>query len=270
MRVLSRLVTVTEEDRELINKVYYLLELTEEWHTYEWPRAQAGSAMAGDDAKANPYQISHLIAQVTGASVDHLHCLRQSMRGQQPDSLAIHLQAPFSLARGAIENASTAMWLMAPTARPERLRRRLRYEWASIKNAESFLEAADLPERQGIQKRKDRVLGLITAAGLVEREVTRNKPGFAEIVAAAGEAVDLVDDGRNFPLILWKMGSAIAHGDTWVISTFDLQLLRALEPGVSLYHMTAPVQILWAMVQSAMTMISLVYQKYAMQVLVHR
>jgi len=58
-----------------------------------------------------------LIIQSTSAAIDHLHCLRNSMRGSGPDSLWVHVQAPFSLLRDAIENTSTAMWLMAPASR---------------------------------------------------------------------------------------------------------------------------------------------------------
>ena len=71
--------------------------------------------------------------ELTAAAIDHLHCLRMAMRGPEPNSVAVHIQAPFSLARGALENASTAMWLMVPPGRQERIRRRLRYEMASVK-----------------------------------------------------------------------------------------------------------------------------------------
>jgi hypothetical protein len=262
--------TVTDEDREQINKIYYLLELTEEWRAYQWPQAQAGSAIAGDDAKTDPHQVSHLIAQATSAAVDHLHCLRKSMRGEDANSLAIHIRAPFSLTRGAIENVSTALWLMSAPARHERVLRRLRYEWASIKAAESFMTSANLTDQRGIQRRKNRVLALASTAGITEQELSQ-KPGFGEIIKAAGAAVDLVDDdGRNFPFLLWRLCSGIAHGDTWVLNLFDLEFLHTLNPGVSAYQMTAPIPLLWTAVQAAMTMTSLTYQKYAMQISVHR
>jgi len=65
-------------------------------------------------------------------------------------------------------------------------------------------------------------------------------------------AVDLVDGERNLPLLLWKLCSAVSHGDTWVLTTFDLE------------------RLLWSGVKAATTMIVLVHQKFAMQVLVHR
>jgi hypothetical protein len=262
-------VTVTDDDREQINKIFRLLELAEQWREWAWPQVQPGSAMRKDDAKTDPHQVSHLIHQSTNAAIDHLHCLRNSMRGNGPDSLWVHVQAPFSLLRGAIENTSTAMWLMAPANRQERIRRRLRYEWGSINNAEAFVNAARFAERDRIQKRKARVLKLATAAGIDEREL-RQKPGFSEIVSDVGVAVDLVDDERNLPLLFWKLCSAISHGDTWVLNTFDLEHLETLEPGVGGYNMTAPVPLLWAGAQATMTMISLVHQKYAMQIMVHR
>jgi hypothetical protein len=119
------------------------------------------------------------------------------------------------------------MWLMAPANRQERVRRRLRYEWASIKNVESYIETGRLPENGGIERRKNRVLGLASAAGITERE-PRKKPQFSEIVSDVGVAVDLVDDERNLPLLFWKLCSAIAHGNTW--GTSEIIVVAAFSP----------------------------------------
>src|SRR4051794_39207733 len=100
------------------------------------------------------------------------------------------------------------------------------------------MEAGCFPEHDEVQRRKDRVLRLATAAGIDEREL-RNKPQFREIVSDVGVAVDLVDDERNLPLIFWRLCSAISHGDTWVLNTFDLKPLGPLEPGVGAFNMTA-------------------------------
>ena len=116
-RTVTVTVTVTDEDREQVKQIFQLLELAERWREWDWPSVQRGSAMHADNAKTNPRQISHLIIQSTSAAIDHLHCLRNSMRGSGPDSLWVHVQAPFSLLRDAIENTSTAMWLMAPASR---------------------------------------------------------------------------------------------------------------------------------------------------------
>jgi hypothetical protein len=55
-----------------------------------------------------------------------------------------------------------------------------------------------------------------------------------------------------------------------VLTTFDLESLGPLEPGVGAFNMTAPVPLLWSGVKAVTTMISLVHQKFAMQIMVHR
>ncbi|WP_410785873.1 hypothetical protein [Kribbella sp. C-35] len=58
---------------------------------------QHRSSLAGDDAKADPYQVSHAVTQQIGVAVDHMHAIHALVR----DAGALHNGAPFSLARPA-------------------------------------------------------------------------------------------------------------------------------------------------------------------------
>ncbi len=245
---------MSEEERELINRLMDLLKRTDEWMEQEAPRVQPGSSLAKDNALTNPHQVSHAAIQSIGTAVDHLHSMRSALMDYENNRLTLHTYAPFTLTRGALENASAAIWMLAPANRKERVRRRLWWELANVKNAESLLNEAHLSEDGGIQRRKDRVLGLADAAG-IDRAHLKGKPQYQEYLGEGGRFTEMVDGETNLVYVMWKMCSAVAHGDTWIIPLFDLQMLRPLEPGVSSYRVTAPTPLLYSGVQAAMVLV---------------
>ncbi|MER7850320.1 hypothetical protein ABTZ03_41045 [Kitasatospora sp. NPDC096077] len=79
-----------------------------------------GSPLAGDDAKTDPYQVSHSAQHAIQAAVDHLHRLRSSLsQYENPErpTLLLHSYGSFTLLRGALENGARTVWLLAPTTR---------------------------------------------------------------------------------------------------------------------------------------------------------
>ncbi|MEV0811426.1 hypothetical protein [Micromonospora sp. NPDC050200] len=246
--------TVSNEDRALINKLMELLRRTDEWMEQEAPAVQPGSCLARDNELTHPHQVSHAAIQLIGNAVDHLHAMRSALWDYENNRLTLHTYAPFTLTRGALENASAAIWMLAPASRNERIRRRLWHELASIKNTESLLSEIDQPQDAGIQRRKDRVLGLADAAG-IDRATLRGKPQYKDYMEESARFVDLMDGQNNLVYIMWKMCSAVAHGDTWIVPLFDLEMIRPLEPGVSTYRVTAPTALLHSGVQAAMVLV---------------
>ncbi|RZT77961.1 hypothetical protein EV382_1137 [Micromonospora violae] len=246
--------TASNEDQELINKLMELLKRTDEWMEQEAPAVQPGSALARDNALTHPHQVSHAAIQSIGNAVDHLHSMRSALWDHENNQLTLHTYSPFTLTRGALENASAAIWMLLPSNRKERVRRRLWYELANTKNAESLRTETHLPDDGGLQRRKDRVLGLADAAG-IDRATLRGKPSYKDFLEESGHFVDLIDGESNPVYIMWKMCSAVAHGDTWIIPLFDLQMIRPLEPGVSTYRVTAPTPLLYSGVQAAMVLV---------------
>ncbi|MFH9751371.1 hypothetical protein [Streptomyces griseus] len=83
-------------------------------------RGQPGSALAGDDAKTDPYQISHSACTALSVAVDHLHCFRSTFAGDPQGnsvSITLHTHGQYSLLRGAFENSARAVWMLGPTLR---------------------------------------------------------------------------------------------------------------------------------------------------------
>jgi hypothetical protein len=86
------------------------------------PEAEPGSALAGDTAKSSKHQVSHAAWNGITHAVDQLHALKTLI----VDARVVHTYVPFSLLRSAIENAATAVWLLSPRKRDERVQRCLK------------------------------------------------------------------------------------------------------------------------------------------------
>lgn len=70
----------------------------------EW-EVQPGSSLAGDDAKTNPYQASHNAWSALSVAVDHLHCFRSTLVGEQKGNelpITLHTHGQYSLLRGGV------------------------------------------------------------------------------------------------------------------------------------------------------------------------
>ncbi|MEN8652258.1 hypothetical protein ABCR94_17040 [Streptomyces sp. 21So2-11] len=96
-------------------------------HSLGW-QVLPGSSLAGDDAKTDPYQLSHSAWNALSVAVDHRHCYRSTLVGDQQGteiSITLHTHAQYSLLRGAFENSARAVWMLGPSQRLERVQRRL-------------------------------------------------------------------------------------------------------------------------------------------------
>ena len=176
-----------------------------------------GSSLAGDDRDTEPFQISHAATTAIGVAIDHLHCLLQSVvsgAGTPDVKITTRPWALYSLLRGAIENAATAIWLLAPATRGERLTRRVRLGLQDARHADDVLKLMGrTPER--------------VAQALVDLAPIADKANFvlppkggslpaSEIVREAGASFDL---GADDALLVWRACSGIAHGDTWALTS---------------------------------------------------
>ncbi len=168
---------------------------------------QEGSLLAEDDVLTAPYQNSHVIAVFLGSALDHLHALRALL----VDAEALHMSAPFSLMRSAIESASQALWLLTPDDRQVRVQRRLQM---AAENAREQSQAVRIlnPEASGrLQQRLERFAGLGEAAGVPRERVLGKVPSLVTMVRAASDLV-----AHDLPLeFLWRLGSGYAHGNAW-------------------------------------------------------
>jgi hypothetical protein len=176
----------------------------------------AGSSLTADDEATHPYLISQSVHGALVSSVDHLDALRTLIQ----DAHVVHARAPFTLLRAALENSATAVWLLAPGSRDERVLRRLRLQWADFldrETAERLFIAQPEPSRAD---RKAELHRLARARGLSEEQVTAVTSGkvtYSSIVAAAAREGRFLNLDERTALACWMAASGIAHARLWAV-----------------------------------------------------
>jgi hypothetical protein len=201
----------------------------------EPPEVEPGSPLAGDARKSPSLQVAHAAWSGIVHSVDHLHALR-TLLGQ---AQVLNLGAPYTLARSAMENAATAVWLLEPPQRPERLRRRLKLAhheaWEEGKLHE-LLPAKALQDKRTAQERRAEIRALAAKLGLSD---VAGQLSYEKIIRAAGK-VTLRDyepkpdklSPEELAAVMWRLCSGFAHGRYWSsLSWLERQLVRS-EGGV--------------------------------------
>lgn len=230
-------VTVDERERPQYAELLRLLGAVDGWLTRIDPGSQRpypapGSPLRADDERTHPYETSHGAWHALSHAVDHLHCLRSVLR----DARMIHMYAPYSLVRAALENASAAVWMLHPASRTERVIRRLRLAAVDIRNGEQAKVLVGTVGPRSEQERLDQVRQLATRAGAGPAEAAR-KVGYWEIVNDATEALAPNSKAVSFA---WKLCSGIAHGDFWTtISAAEKVELPDAPPGMGSFQLSA-------------------------------
>lgn len=226
------------EGYDHLRRMFLLLDkITVRW---DQPRdAQPGSQLALDDALTHPYDMSHSVAVSIGCALDHLQALRTLV----VDAHALHMAAPFTLTRAALENAAQAVWLSSPPERETRVRRRLQMAVRDVQERHKvgLLLSEQGREQATLQERLDRIAGIAEAAGLTRRQVLDPGAGWGRMVNACAWVVDL--EGEQLEAI-WRIGSGYAHGQSWpLISSGSLERLpgQDAEASVHNYRITAAV-----------------------------
>ncbi|MFD8781300.1 hypothetical protein [Kitasatospora sp. NPDC059599] len=205
-------------------------------------RVPPGSSLAGDDARTDPYQVSHSAQHAIQAAVDHLHCLRSSLTQYEDTermTLLLYSYGSSTLLRGALENSARAVWLLAPTSRYERIRRRLALQNDDNRNHHNLRQlAADantlrptatgaaLPEPRSEQDLYQDLVDRLLAAGGPHNDPRELKkalrfPGYAEVVREAGRhlpgrirnSAGASVDTSSYLEWVRRACSALAHGD---------------------------------------------------------
>jgi hypothetical protein len=195
-----------------------------------------GSPLRRDDEITHPYQISHAVIGALVSAVDHMDALRTLVE----EAHVVHARAPYTLLRGALENAAVAVWLLAPANRIERVTRRLRWHWVSEKYG---VETAELiGARQGLtlDERKTKIETVARSCGMTEDQVREatTSASFRLIVKSAG------DEGRGLDgktvKLCWMAESGIAHAQSWaVIALLKRVEVRAASEGIVGLQMSA-------------------------------
>jgi hypothetical protein len=200
---------------------------------------QPGSRLAADDALTHPFDMSHSVVVSIGCALDHLQALRVLI----VDAEALHMAAPFTLTRAALENAAQALWLSHPLEQEVRVSRRLQMAHRDVqeRHAAGLLLSEEGRRPATLLERQDRIAGIAEAAGLTRRQVLDPGAGWGRMVNACAWVVDLTGEQLE---AIWKIGSAYAHGQSWpIISSASLVRLPGQDDAASIhdYRITAAV-----------------------------
>lgn len=106
---------IDDEDQ----RAQLLMTMIDGWfeRTSKKPAAiKPGSDLDADDQATDYLHVSHMVTTSLLHAVDHLHCLKTLI----VEAKMLHTSAPFTLIRSAVENASVAVWLLAPEDPQER------------------------------------------------------------------------------------------------------------------------------------------------------
>ena len=231
--------TTPEEEQVMINELLNVLRISEQWMAAKTTTVENSSSLAGDDAKTEPYQLSHGVAQSITNAIDHLHCFRMALTGTGDNILRLHTYAPFTLLRGAIENAAIAVWILSPSSRDDRIIRYLRHELTSAKKLKKILKVAGDPVAPGTHERENELLAIADARSIDRSKIT-DEVTATEIVKSASETTGFKDDEMDLVLVFWKLCSGIAHGDRGYLHLFEQEVVGQIRPGVSSVVITAP------------------------------
>jgi hypothetical protein len=205
---LRQLLTLLDDARQFDA---YTQQNNGQWHV------QSGSALTGDDAKSDPYQVSHSAWHALTVAVDHLQCLRSSILAAQiatHASTVIHTHAQASLVRGVFENAARVVWLLGPANRLQRLTRRLSLQAGEVKHDARLRKLVNTPGTHTTEEQFQRLTNIIVAAGATPdeaRKAVKARPSYESIVQEAGRTHGM---GADVAELIWKACSSLAHGDS--------------------------------------------------------
>jgi hypothetical protein len=184
------------------------------------------SSLAGDDMHTDPYQTSHAVKMSITYAADHLHGLCALVL----NSGFLHLAAPFTVARGALESASAAIWIASPQSRDERVRRTLRWNIKDVKDGSKAADDAGIPIPTPLADRKRKIEAVAAKRSIPFTEI---KNGYTST-----EAVEAAEKYVNNPmgvLFPWRVASGFAHGRRWSMLAFSEVMEKAATstPGVT-------------------------------------
>lgn len=228
----------------------------------------AGSTLAEDDRLTAPYQVSHRTILALRVSVDFVDALARMLLGPAP---TLHAFAQYALVRGALENAATAVWLLGPSDRMDRITNRLGLEFNETDRAAEMYAYAEHEVQWTPAERKRKIAQKLLDAGwtrgagqpatvsvAAKRLAGHGKP--SRIARQAGEIVGL---GEDVTYNTWSACSGFAHGD--MSKAFGLSEVKAVatrQPGVNLGQVTLALPLFRSTVGLTVTVLESAFALY--------
>jgi hypothetical protein len=196
------------------------------------PEVEPGSPLAGDARKSPKLQVGHAAWNGVMHSVDHLHALR-ALLGQ---AQILNLGAPYTLIRSAMENAATAVWLLEPPRRPERLRRRLKLAHHEAWEESKVHELLPAKALEGKRSAQERMVKIRALAAELDLSDVAGQFSYERIIREVGKTTLQEDDepspDRLSPedqaALAWRLCSGFAHGRYWAsFSWLEREVVRS-------------------------------------------
>lgn len=198
---------LTQRESELARLgMEFDFERIEEWHLSgqkAWDVA-SGSLLEVADELTEPHQVSHLIGYLLHTAVDHLHALKSLLA----DAKAQHTFAPYTLIRGSIEAASTALWILQDSDPGKVTRRALHLEYQNLWDQRRATKLVD--KDADLDEERLAVLKVVLAGNRMTTGMVRKAIHVSDIIESAA-ALFALPASR----LTWQMCSAAAHGRPW-------------------------------------------------------
>jgi hypothetical protein len=141
------------------------------------------------------------------AAVDHLHAVKVLV----VDAGVLHVAAPSSLSRGALENLAAAYWMLAPEDRTERVARTLRWYAKNFKDGDTATAHLGLPGQTTLETKLAKLYAVGAHRGISEKTIKHGYTSTAAVTYAEEAGPDL-----SLGVVLpWRLCSGFAHGRPW-------------------------------------------------------
>jgi len=169
--------------------------------------------MSADDQALDWMQLSHAAWNSLSNAVDNLHTFRSvAVSGSGTEfNVTTRPYGAYAPLRATVENAATAVYILGPSNRNERLTRRLRLYIQDGRYIDGINDALGKNKPRKVDERLAKMAAIITARGL-DAAVIKSKIGYGEIV---GQAAEFVDRTPGQAKAMWQILSGLTHGQMW-------------------------------------------------------
>jgi hypothetical protein len=138
----------------------------------------------------------------------------------------VHPRATFTLLRAALENAATAVWLLGPANRNERVLRRLRLAWADYRDRDYADQLFGSVSDPTVADRKSELQGIARTRGLTVEQVAQvaaTPVTFSSIVRTATQESQFLRLDERTAMFCWMAASGVAHARHWAVMSPALE-----------------------------------------------
>jgi hypothetical protein len=173
---------------------------------------EPGSPMLADDRALDYLQLSHAAWSSLSNAVDNLHAFRSVAISGSGDTFDVTTRpyGAYAPLRATIENAATALYMMGPANRNERVTRRLRL-WIQDGRYMDNVGITLGRKAQTVDGRMAKMTHIVAARGL-DTAVIKTAIGYGAIVSRAAE---YMDGQVTHEKAMWQVLSGLTHGQMW-------------------------------------------------------